>query len=67
MKRALLERNIVVALFVLVLVIFSFAERDTQKLIQFYNSRNTTEIKTPASILIASEKDKAVVATEFLK
>jgi len=67
MKRALVERNIVVVLFVIVLVVFSFAERDTRKLIEFYNSRSTTEIKSPASTLIASEKDKILITTGFLR
>jgi len=67
MKRALVERNLVVFLFVIVLVVFSFAERDTQKLIQFYNSRNTTEIKAPASTLIASENEKTLITTGFLR
>jgi hypothetical protein len=65
MKRALVERNIVVVLFVLVLVVFSFAERDTQRLIEFYNTRNTTEIKTPATNLIASEKEKPLLLPEL--
>lgn len=44
MKRAILERNFVVVLFVLVIVIFSFAERDTQKLIEKYNAVNIVEV-----------------------
>jgi hypothetical protein len=38
MKRALVERNLVVVLFILVLVIFSLAERDSKKMEQMYNS-----------------------------
>lgn len=57
MKRALVERNIVVVLFVLVLVVFSFAERDTQKLFEHYNTKSTTEVTTP------SVKFTAVVKT----
>jgi|GEM_PF-2004321 len=38
MKRAVFERNLVVFLFVLVLVVFSFAERDSRKLKQVYNT-----------------------------
>ena len=38
MKRALLERNLVVVLFVLVLVTFSFAERDSKKLEKIYSA-----------------------------
>ena len=38
MKRALVERNIAVILFILVLVVFSFAERDSRKLAQLYKS-----------------------------
>ena len=36
MRRILNERNVVSALFVLVIVIFSFAERDTEKLEELY-------------------------------
>jgi len=38
MSRAIVERNLVVVLFVLVLVIFSFAERDSRKIQQLYQS-----------------------------
>ena len=49
MKRALVERCAAIVLFVLVLVVFSFAERDTKKLVEFYNSKNSAVIpvKTP--------------------
>jgi hypothetical protein len=36
MKRAILERNIAAVLFVLVLIVFSFAERDSKKLDRLY-------------------------------
>lgn len=36
MKRAILERNIVAILFIAVLVAFSFAHRDSQKLEKLY-------------------------------
>jgi hypothetical protein len=36
MKRAAVERNIVVFLFIAVLVIFSMAERDSRKLTRLY-------------------------------
>ena len=44
MKRAVLERSFVIVLFVLVMVAFSFAERDTQKLFEKYNTKSTVEI-----------------------
>lgn len=40
MKKALVERSIVFVLFVLVMVVFSFAERDTKKIFQ-QNPRGT--------------------------
>lgn len=43
MKRTLLEKSTVVVLFILVLVVFSFAERDTQKMVKFYKA-NMAEI-----------------------
>jgi len=36
-----LERSFVIVLFVLVMVAFSFAERDTQKLFEKYNTKST--------------------------
>ena len=38
MKKAIVERNLVVILFILVLVVFSFAERDTKKLERIYKT-----------------------------
>jgi hypothetical protein len=38
MNKALLERNIAAVLFVLVLVVFSFAERDTKKITELYRN-----------------------------
>jgi hypothetical protein len=39
MKRAIVERNIVVVLFILVLIAFSFAEKDSKKLDQLYTQK----------------------------
>jgi hypothetical protein len=44
MKRTVLERSFVVVLFILVMVAFSFAERDTQKLFEKYNTKSTVEV-----------------------
>jgi hypothetical protein len=38
MKRTLVEKGAVAVMFVLVLVVFSFAERDTQKLMQLHST-----------------------------
>jgi hypothetical protein len=38
MKRVTHEKNIVIVLFVLVLITFSFAHRDSKKLSQFYST-----------------------------
>ena len=43
MKRTVLEKSFVGVLFVLVIVAFSFAERDTQKLFEKYNTKSTVE------------------------
>ena len=40
MKKAFIEKSAVVLLFVLVLVVFSFAERDTKKVFSQYNKAN---------------------------
>ena len=44
MKRTILEKSFVAVLFVLVIVIFSFAERDTKKLFEQYNNKSTVEL-----------------------
>ena len=44
MKKSLFEKSFVVVLFVLVMVAFSFAERDTQKAFEKYNTKTTVEI-----------------------
>jgi hypothetical protein len=42
MKTSLNERNLVVILFFLVMIVFSMAERDSKKLQQIYGSASTT-------------------------
>jgi preprotein translocase subunit YajC len=53
MKNTVSEKNIVVILFVLVLVIFSFAQRDSKKLEQLYTN-TTAETVKKAPVLTAS-------------
>ena len=56
MNKKKIERTIVAFLFVLVLVVFSFAERDSKKLEKIYNTAQL--IKKGATVL-------SDVATEF--
>jgi hypothetical protein len=44
MKRRVQERNIVVILFILVIITFSYAERDSRKLDQLYAPVKTTYV-----------------------
>ncbi len=55
MKRALVEKYMVVVLFILVLVTFSFAERDSKKLDKLY----TTASKVYKEFTIAFQFEKA--------
>lgn len=48
MNKPKLERNIAVLLFILVLVIFSFAQRDTKKIEPLYNQQSTAHNELPA-------------------
>ena len=41
MKRTLSERNLVIALFVLVLITFSFAQEDTRKMEKGFTAANS--------------------------
>lgn len=61
MKGALIERSIVVILFVLVLVVFSFAERDTRKLVQLH-PRGTVQI-IPEKPAYTADRNIAPVTT----
>jgi hypothetical protein len=56
MKRRIQERNIVVVLFVLVIITFSYAERDSRKLDQLYAPAKATY--TP------SQKEKNIAGNE---
>jgi hypothetical protein len=47
MNRNGIERNLVVFLFVMVLVIFSFAQRDTQKLDRLYKTATLIQKQKP--------------------
>lgn len=42
MRRLLCEKNIVVVLFIMVFIIFSFAENETKKIEQLYNGGHTS-------------------------
>ncbi|GEM_PF-1789968 len=62
MKKTVLERNIVVVLFVLVLVVFSFAERDTRKLSRLYNKHpESFEPAKKDKNLASAQPDKKVI------
>ena len=56
MKKALVERNMVVILFVLVMVVFSFAKRDTAKLFENNNVKAVTDLSFPPKRVLAEVK-----------
>ena len=58
MKRTILERSFVVVLFVLVIIAFSFAERDTQKAFEKYNTKSTVETPEQTASYIAETSEK---------
>ena len=45
-KKILLEKSLVVVLFVSVMVVFSLAERDSKKLVELYTKKATAKTKT---------------------
>jgi hypothetical protein len=59
MKRIGLEKAFVIVLFVLVLIVFSFAERDSRKLNQLYSSNTSTQ---KALDLTAASNDQSSVS-----
>ena len=63
MKVALTERNLVVILFVLVLITFSFAQSETTKMEQLYRGGQTTIKTLPARALDANANVKLASTT----
>ena len=63
MKVALTERNLVVILFVLVLVTFSFAQSETTKMEQLYRGGQTTIKTLPSHGLDANTNVKLASTT----
>ena len=61
MKRSLLEKGFVVVLFVLVMVAFSFAQRDTQKAFEKYNVKSTVQTLTPKADYTAEASEKSTI------
>jgi hypothetical protein len=53
MKNNLVEKGFVIVMFVLVLVVFSFAQRDTEKLIEFYSAGTSAEVTAKENKLTA--------------
>lgn len=58
MKRNVLEKSLVIVLFVLVITAFSFAERDTQKAFEKYNTKSTVEATHQTDNFTAETSDK---------
>lgn len=61
MKKNLLEKGCVVVLFVLVMITFSLAERDTQKLFEKNNTKKAVETTTKKIDYTAEVKEKPVL------
>ena len=57
-----IERNIAGLLFVLVLVVFSFAERDSKKMERRYTTARLLKKTTPVVLEVAAELPPAPVA-----
>jgi hypothetical protein len=64
MKKSLLEKSFVIVLFILVMVAFSFAERDTQKAFQKYNVKSTVETLTQKVDYTAEASEKSSANTK---
>lgn len=60
MNRKRIERNLVVLLFVMVLVVFSLAQRDTQKLDKLYKTASLMQKKKTIHTVQISPAPKAV-------
>ena len=61
MRRFLTEKNIVIVLFVMVFIIFSFAENETKKIEQLYNGGRTSIKNFPVILPEAKAKIPAAL------
>ena len=50
MKRNLAEKGTVIVLFILVQIVFSFAERDSKKLVEIYTKNTSVKVKTETEL-----------------
>lgn len=58
MKKAVFERNVVVVLFLMVLVIFSFAQKDSKKIAPLYtNTASTYELPKQTNLTSSALKE----------
>jgi hypothetical protein len=67
MRRLLSEKNIVVVLFVMVFIIFSFAENETKKIEQLYNGGHTSIKNFPVVMPEAKAKIPTLKSSESTK
>ena len=65
MKRRIQERNIVIILFILVIITFSYAERDSHKLDQLYAPAKASYTPPPKEKNVAGNEEhkKSLVLT----
>jgi hypothetical protein len=66
MKRILTEKNIVVILFVMVLITFSFAQNETKKIEHLYNGGQSSLLTRPSAIKLEA-KTKIPVFSKSLQ
>jgi hypothetical protein len=62
-KSVLSEKNLVVVLFVMVFITFSFAEKDTKKIEKMFNQSNTSATISPDQ----TESAEAIIKTPDIK
>ena len=62
-QKALVEKGVVVLMFVLVLVVFSIAERETQKVLELHSAGDTAELATQPIKLMACSSEKNMLNT----
>ena len=60
MKRALVEKNLVVVLFILVLIVFSFAERDSKKLDHLYSNPTVGKMKLQQTVTASAPEQISI-------
>lgn len=67
MRKTVIEKALVAALFILVIVIFSLAEKDTKKLFEKYDTKSTVDLPKKTADFTAENSRERIGFTKFTR